>query len=495
MQTSARSLPGHHSSDEIFRETRILYWLWSTDHRRVALLQLLGIVVAGMGGLLLGLLLQVEKSTPELRLVSSQAFASAFSVHGAVMLFLLLVPVIPGVLGAFVLPAQIGARNLAFPRLHLVSVQLWTAGALCFFAAMGVGGVVSGWTLSVPLSLEGARGELWLASGLGCVALSTLLRSVVLMTSILSLRQRGLKWSRVSPLVWSLLAQGAVTLVAAPVVLGSIVALLGERAVGLGLFDPALGGDPLLFQNFFWFGMHALSYSAVVPAIGIVSHVLACGSPGGTRAPRSLLLGLVGLSFIALMSWGMQTPTSGHAMVVLTFFSLVTLLGAVPMTQILGSWVSTIRAGFQGSPSTWFALSGAGTLLLGALATLPLAALSTAVHLHGTAYEIGQAHLVFGGVALSALAGLIHFWPEMTGRHPSARAAAAGALLLGVGMLLSFLPQLALGFAGLPRRMAEYPQAFAPLQWMSLLGTLLLGTGLLLSAVSLRGETNSSRRH
>lgn len=492
MPTVASSLA--ESPADLFRETRLLYWLWSTDHRRVALLQLLGIVVACLGGGLVGLALQVEKSTPELHSLSSHAFAAAFSLHGAVLVFLLILPAIPGVVGAFLLPSQIGARNLAFPRLHLMSVQLWTVGALCFLAAMGAVGAVSGWTLSVPLSLEAGRGEWWLAAGFGFVALSILLRSVVLMTSVLTLRRRGLSWSRISPLVWSLLAQGAVTLIAAPVVLGSVVALLAERAVGLGLFDPALGGDPLLFQNFFWFGMHALVYSTVVPAVGLISHVLASAAPGGTRAPRSLLLGLVGLSLISLMSWGMQSPTAGHGIVVLTFFSLITLLGAVPMSQIVGSWLLTLRGGFVPSPAAWCALAAAGTLILGALATLPLATLSTAVSLHGTAYEVGQSHLIFGGVALAALSGLLHFWPEMTGRRPSPRLGAVGALLLGLGLPISFMPQLALGLAGLPRRMSEYPAVFAPLQQASLLGTVLVVVGGLATAVSLRGEMPSSRR-
>lgn len=463
----------------------LLSWLFSVDQRRIALMQLFGLAVSSLIGALVGLVMQLERVTPRSDLLSPEAFAASFTMHGGVMIFLLLVPAIPGTLGALVLPKLLGARNVAFPRLHLVSLQLWTLGAVLLVMAVALGGATTGWTLSVPLSLEAGLADAFLAVGMALVAFSAVLRAIVVMTSIHMLRKPGLTWSRLSPFAWSLYGHSVVTLIAGPVVVITILLLLAERSVGLGLFDPATGGDPLLFQNFFWFGAHGFAYAAILPAVGIISQVfLSLGNPQ-KQAPRSLLVGLAGLGIVGLLSWGVQTPTSGHGTISLTFFSLITLLSMVPAAQVLGSWLLSLSQGVENEAPIWFALGGLVLFVVGGLATLPLGALSTAVYLHGTTFAVGQSHLLFGSVAVAFLAGLHLWWADFGIGHYSDSLAKTGALLTISGMLVAFMPLLLLGGKGLPRRLASYPAAMQPLHIVSAAGGVALAAGITIVAISL----------
>ncbi len=468
-----------------FAERGALTWFLSLDHKRIAILQLWGLGAAFGVGVLAALSMHAEHVTPETLFLPPELYARAFTLHGVAMMFLVALPGIAATLGSFVLPLSIGARNLAFPRLNLACFHLWLVGALLLAVSIHRGGTDTGWTLLPPLSIEAPFAASYLMLAVMTLAISGVLRAVVLLATLHMLRAEGLTWRRTPPLAWSLYAHSAVVLVAAPVLVLTIILLLAERSLGVGLFDPALGGDPLLFQHFFWFAAHAIAYASVLPAIGVTSEIIATFSGAGLHARRSILIGLVGLAAVSLLAWGEHMPTSGHSISLTTFFGLVALLGLVPATHLVGSWLTSLGRGARPDAPLLLALGFVVTFVLGGLAGLFLGLQNLSVHLHGTAFVVGHSHLMLGSVVLAMLAGLHYWWPKMTGTRYRERSARVGAWLVLAGTLVAFVPQLILGARGLPRRLATYPAEHMLLQDVSAGGATLLTVGLCVLLVNL----------
>lgn len=461
-----------------FAEKGTLSWALSLDHKRIALLQLGGLGVAFLVGGVAALLLHAEQLRPGTAFLDPGTYARTFTLHGAVMMFLFLVPGIPATLGTFVLPLQIGARNVAFPRLNLAALHLWLVGALLFVVTMHQGGADTGWTLLVPLSSEAPPAAGFTALAIIALAVASVFRAVVLMATLHALRAEGVTWRRTTPLAWSLYAHSALTLVAAPVLILTLVLLLAERSFGVGLFDPALGGDPLLFQHFFWFGAHACAYAAILPAIGVATEIIGAFARGGLFGRRSILVGIIGFAAVSLLSWGEHMTTSGHSIALSAFFALVALLGLVPATHLVGSWLVSLARGTRPDAPLLLALGFVLTFVLGGLSGLFLGVQSVGVHLHGTAFVVGHSHLLLGSVVLSLLGGLHFWWSKLTGTAYSEPHARLGALVTLAGVLGAFLPQLVLGARGLPRRAATYPDELWLLENVSAAGAAVLAIGL-----------------
>ncbi len=468
-----------------FAEPGALSWLFSLDHKRIAILQLWGLTAAVVVGGLSALALHVERVVPETLVLTPELYARAFTLHGAVMIFLVALPGIPATLGAFVLPLSLGARNLAFPRLHLAAWHLWLVGALLLAISVHRGGADTGWTLLAPLSTEAGPAAAYLMLAALTLALSGILRAVVLVATLHMLRAEGLTWRRTRPFAWSLYAHSIVVLVAAPVLVLTVILLLAERNLGVGLFDPSLGGDPLLFQHFFWFAAHAIAYASILPAIGVTSEILAVFCSAGLHARRSVLIGIVGLAAVSLFAWGEHMPTSGHSMSLTTFFGLVALLGLVPATHLVGSWLTSLSRGARVDAPLLLALGFVVTFVLGGLAGLFLGVQNVGVHLHGTTFVVGHSHLMLGGTGFAMMAGLHYWWPKMTGTRYRESGARVGAWLLLSGTLVAFVPQLILGTRGLPRRLAVYPSEHQLLQIVSGAGAVLLAIGFSVLLVNL----------
>lgn len=460
-----------------------LAWILSLDHKRIAILQLWGIGAAFAVGALAALAMHAEHLTPETLFLAPELYNRAFTLHGTVMVFLVVLPGIPATLGSFVLPLSIGARNLAFPRLNLAAFHLWLVGALLLAISVHRGGADTGWTLLPPLSTEATSAAAFLMLAVMTLAISGVLRAVVLLATLHMLRAEGLSWRRTRPLAWSLYAHSVVVLVAAPVLVLTMILLLAERSLGVGLFDPTLGGDPLLFQHFFWFGAHAIAYAAVLPAVGVASEIFDTFCGGGLRARRSILIGIVGLASVSLLAWGEHMPTSGHSLSLVTLFGLLALCGLVPATHLVGSWLASLRHGAPPDTPVLLALAFVVTFVLGGLAGLLLGVQSVGVHLHATTFVVGHSHLIMSGVILALLAGLHYWWSKLTGTRYRERPARLGASLVLAGTLVAFVPQLILGARGLPRRFATYPADFRQLQEISAAGAALLvvGVGVLLA--------------
>jgi cytochrome c oxidase subunit 1 len=468
-----------------FAEKGALAWVFSLDHKRIAILQLGGLGAAFAVAAIAALSMHAEHVTPETLFLSPETYARAFTFHGAVMMFLVALPGIPATIGSFVLPLSIGARNLAFPRLNLAGFHLWIVGALLLITSVHRGGADTGWTLLPPLSTAATPAAAYLMLALMVLAISGVLRAVVLVATLHMLRTEGLTWRRTPPLAWSLYAHSVVVLVAAPVLVLTMILLLAERNLGVGLFDPNLGGDPLLFQHFFWFAAHAIAYAAVLPAIGVTSEIFGTFCLRGLCARRSVLIGIIGLATVSLLGWGEHMPTSGHALSLTTLFGLVALLGLVPATHLLGSWLTSLARGARPDAPLLLALAFVVTFVLGGLAGLFLGVQNVGVHLHGTTWVVGHSHLMLCGVVLAMVAGLHYWWPKMTGTTYRESTARIGAWAALAGTLVAFVPQLILGARGLPRRMATYPAEHMQLQDISAGGSALLGIGLCILFVNL----------
>lgn len=477
-----------------FADKGALAWILSLDHKRIAILQLWAIGAALAVGTVVGLVLQAEHAWYKTLFLDEGMYARLFTLHGVIMALLVILPGIPATLGSFVLPLSIGARNVAFPRLNLASFHLWILGALLAAVSVHQGGAQTGWTFLVPLSAEAAPAAAYLMLAVLALALSAALRAVVLLTTLHALRAEGLTWRRTPPLAWSLYAHSAVVLVAAPVLALTMVLLLAERSLGVSLFDATVGGDPLLFQHFFWFGAHGCVYSAVLPAIGVASEIIGTFSVRGLCARRSVLIGIVGLALVSLLAWGEHMPTSGHALSLATFFALVALLGLVPATHLVGSWLVSLGRGARPDAPLLLALAFVATFVLGGLAGLLLGVQDVGIHLHATAFVVGHFHLMLGSVVLATLAGLHYWWPKITGTRYAEGRARVGALTTLAGTLVAFTPLLVVGARGLPRRVATYPQEHMVLLDVSAGGGVLLAVGLGILFVNLLVALREQKR-
>ena len=453
-------------------ETGVLSWLFSLDHKRIATLQLAGAGVAFALGLALAAMMAVARVTSLAGPISAQQFGAAMTLHGLGMVFLVLLPGISATLGAFIMPLQLGARGLAFPRLHLASLHLWGIAFLLMIHAGLKGAPAAGWTLAPPLGLEAEGSMIPLATAVILLLVAAMLRAIVMIVTLHQQRARGMRWNKVPPLALSLYAQSAVQLIAAPVLVLTLLLFITERLWPAGLFSLDLGGDPTLYRHFFWFGAHALVYTCALPAVGVMGEVIKSFARSPLFARRTLVIGIAVFAGLSLLAYGSPMIASASSAESAALFSLPSALIAVPIAMFFLVWLGTIRRGKASITAPLIlALGAMSAWLVGSLAGLFLSAPSLALHLSGTTFTIAHAHyMIVGGIGLPAIAGIFLWWPKISGRMIPETLARWSALLLIASVHLSFFPLLILGSRGLPRAMATYPEQFAPLQLLSMVG-------------------------
>ncbi len=477
--------------------TSLRSWLLTTDHKRIAWLYLGSITFFFIIGSLAALLIRLELITPAGDLVSSDTYNKLFSLHGIIMVWFFLVPSIPTTLGNFLLPLMIGARDVAFPRLNLLSWYIYTLGGLFTLIATLAGGVDTGWTFYTPYSsMFSNTAVVMAATGVFVVGFSSILTGLNFIVTVHKLRAPGLTWFRLPIMVWTLYATSLIMVLATPVLSISLLLIVLERVFGIGIFDPALGGDPLLFQHLFWFYSHPAVYIMILPGMGVVSEIIPCFARRPLFGYKAVALASMGIALFGFLVWGHHMFVSGQSLYAGAVFSLFSFLVAVPSAIKVFNWTATLYQGrIHLTGPMLYALGFVGLFTLGGLTGLFLATLALDVHLHDTYFVTAHFHYIMvGGMVTAYFGGLQFWWPKMTGRMYSEIWAVIAAITLFIGFNLTFFPQYLLGIAGMPRRYHSYPEAFQLLHVASSAGAILLAVGYLLPAIYLPASLLWGRR-
>ncbi len=466
----------------------ILSWLLTKDHKRIAILYLVSVSAFFMLGGLMAMLVRLELLTPAGDLLGPDSYNRAFTMHGVLMVFFFLLPVVPAILGNFFLPIMIGAKDLAFPKINLLSWYLYIAGGCFTLYAMAQGGVDTGWTFYAPFSTTYSNTYV-MATAIGVFinGFSGILTGLNFIVTVHRMRAPGMTWFRLPLFVWAHYATSLVQVLGTPVV-AIAIALIGlERVVGLGIFDPARGGDPVLFQHLFWFYSHPAVYIMVLPAMGVISELMATFSRKPVFGYRIVAFSSIAIAVLGFLVWGHHMFVSGQSVYTSVVFSVLTMLVAVPSAIKVFNWSTTM---YEGSVSyetpMLYALGFLGLFTIGGLTGVMLATLGFDIHVHDTYFVVAHFHYVMvGGTVMAYLGGLHYWWPKMFGRMYPAFWSKISALLVFVGFNLTFFPQFIVGYLGMPRRYWQYPDEFQVWNVLSTAGASVLGVGFLLPSIYL----------
>jgi len=463
-------------------------WLLTTDHKRIALLYLASITFFFFIGGAAAVLMRLHLISPEGALFEPAAYNKLFTMHGIIMVFFFLIPSIPAVLGNFLVPMMIGARDLAFPKINLLSWYVFIAGGVLELYAIFYGGVDSGWTFYTPLSTAYLNTNVMAAAlGVFIAGFSSILTGLNFVVTIHQMRAPGLTWFRMPLFIWAMYATSIIQILGTPVVAITLALVAVERLFHVGLFDPALGGDPILFQHLFWFYSHPAVYIMILPSMGVVSELVTCFSKKKIFGYHFVAFSSVAIAVISFLVWGHHMFVSGQSIYAGLVFSVLSFAVAIPSAIKVFNWTATL---YKGSVSydapMLYALGFIGLFTMGGLTGLFLASLATDVHLHDTYFVVGHFHYIMVGGAVMGYLGGIHFWwPKITGRLYPDGWARFSALVIFVGFNLTFFPQYMVGYLGMPRRYAVYPAEFQVLNVMSSAGASILGVGYLIPLVYL----------
>ena len=486
-QTVATATTGQPEIHYLNHAKGLKSWLLTLDHKRIGLLYLISVVFFFIVGGILALLIRAELFEPGQTLMTAETYNHIFTLHGAIMIFLFLIPAVPAVLGNFALPIMIGAKDVAFPRLNLASWYIFWLGALTMLVGIVTSGLDTGWTFYTPYSTMTSSGVTWVALGVFILGFSSILTGLNFIVTVHKMRAPGLTWSRLPLFVWGLYATSIVQILATPVLGITVLLLALERIMKIGIFDPALGGDPILFQHFFWFYSHPAVYIMILPAFGVISELIGTFSRKGIFGYKFVALSSVAIAFLGFLVWGHHMFVSGQSATAATVFSLLTFLIGVPTGVKVLNWVASLYRG-----SIWlrtpllYALAFLFVFPIGGFTGIALGTLGLDVPLHDTYFVVAHFHYVMvSGGLLAFLGGLHYWWPKMFGRLYNEKLAQIAALLIFVGFNVTFFPQFILGTQGMPRRYFDYVPEFTTLHQLSTVGSWILGLGLLLVAVCL----------
>jgi len=463
-------------------------WLLTTDHKRIALLYLSSITLMFFVGGAFAVLMRLHLIQPQGALVEPDTYNKLFTLHGVIMIFFFLIPSIPATLGNFLVPMMVGARDLAFPRLNLLSWYIYAIGAIFTLYATISGGVDTGWTFYPPYSSTFSHTQVVpVALGVFITGFSSILTGLNFVVTIHKMRAPGLTWFRLPLFIWAIYATSIIMILGTPVVAITIFLLGLERLLHVGIFDPKIGGDPVLFQHLFWFYSHPAVYIMILPGLGVMSELVTCFSRKRIFGYSFVAFSSMAIAIISFLVWGHHMFVTGQSVYAGLIFSVLSFLVAIPSAVKVFNWTATL---YKGSISyqapMLYALGFIGLFTMGGLTGLFLASLATDVHLNGTYFIVAHFHYIMVGGAVMAYLGGIHFWwPKITGRMYPDGWARFAALVIFVGFNLTFFPQFIIGYLGMPRRYAVYPPEFQVLNVMSSAGASILGVGYLIPLIYL----------
>jgi cytochrome c oxidase subunit 1 len=463
-------------------------WLLTRDHKRIALLYLASVTVFFFIGGLFALLIRLELLTPAGDLVQSETYNKLFTMHGIVMIFFFLIPSIPAVLGNFFIPMMIGARDLAFPRLNLLSWYIFVVGGLFTLWAVVHGGVDTGWTFYTPYSTTYSNGYVIVtAVGIFITGFSSILTGLNFIVTVHTMRAPGLTWFRLPLFVWSHYATSLIMVLGTPVIAVTILMVGVERLFHLGIFDPKLGGDPILFQHLFWFYSHPAVYIMVLPSMGVVSEIVTTFSRKNIFGYKFVAFASIAIAVLGFLVWGHHMFVSGQSVYAGMIFSILSFMVAIPSAVKVFNWTATM---YKGSISyrtpMLYAFGFIGLFTIGGLTGLFLATLGVDVHVTDTYFIVAHFHYIMvGGAIMGYMGGIHYWWPKISGKLYPEGWARFAALVIFVGFNLTFFPQFILGYLGMPRRYHAYPEEFQVLNVMSTAGASILGIGYVLPLIYL----------
>src|SRR5450432_1423452 len=465
------------------KENGLLSWLLTGDHKRIAILYLISITFFFcIGGALAGLI-RLELLTPQSDLMASDTYNKIFTMHGVVMIFLFLVPSVPATLGNFLIPIMVGAKDLAFPKINLLSWYLYVAGGAFTLAALILGGVDTGWTFTTPLSTHYLNTNVIFAiCGVFIAGFSSIFTGLNFIVTIHKMRCPGMTWFRLPLFIWSHYAASILMVLGTPVLAITLVLVMLERTIGIGVFDPTKGGDPLLFQHLFWFYSHPAVYIMILPGFGVISETISTFSRKRVFGYTAVAFSSVAIAVFGFFVWEHHMFIMGVSNYSALVFSLLTMLVAVPSAIKIFNWTFTLQKGsITFETPMLYAFGFMGLFTIGGLTGVFLGTSGTDIHLTETYFIVAHFHFVMvGGMLMAFLSGVHFWWPKMTGRmYPEALSKLA-ALTTFIGFILTFFPQFILGYLGMPRRYHSYPPEFQVLNVLSTAGATVLGFGYLL---------------
>ena len=489
-------LDAHHDS-YLTEQKSIGSWLLTTDHKRIALLYFASITFFFFLGGASAALMRLNLVSPDGLIVDHETYNRLFTMHGVIMVWFFLVPAIPVTLGNFVTPLMLGARDLAFPRINLMSWYLFITGGILALIGLFAGGVDTAWTFYTPLSTDYAKGYVALVCcGIIISGYSSIATGLNFMVTIHTLRPPGMGWYRLPLFLWSLYAVSVIYVLATPVLAMAMLLIVFERVFKVGVFDPALGGDPLLFQHLFWFYSHPAVYIMILPGFGVISELLTAFSRKAIFGYKFIAWASVSIAIISFFVWGHHMFVAGTSLYSSVVFSLLSFAVSVPSAIKVFNWLGTLRKGFiRYNAPMIYALGFVGLFTMGGLTGLFVAALGADVHLHDTYFVVAHFHYIMVGAMVSAFFGGLHYWwPKITGRMYPEIWGQVAAVMIFFGFNLTIFPQFILGYQGMPRRYPSYDPAYQTLNVLSSAGAVILAVAYVMPLVYLTWSLVAGRR-
>ena len=462
----------------------ILGWILSTDHKRIAIIYLVAIISFFLVGMTFGFLMRLELIAPGRTIMDAQTYNSFFTLHGVIMIFLFVIPGIPAIFGNFFLPILIGARDVAFPRLNLFTWYLYVIGGL--LALMSIllpgGAADTGWTFYIPYSVRTGSNVTFALFAAFVLGFSSIFTGINFVTTVHRLRAPGMTWFKMPLSVWSWYATAWVQILATPIIGITLLLVAIERIFGVGLFDPALGGDPVLYQHLFWIYSHPAVYIMILPAMGVVSEIIPVFARRTIFGYKFIAMSSIAIATFGSLVWAHHMFTAGMSNTGQFIFSLLTMVVAIPSAIKVFNWTATLYKGsIQLDTPLLFALAFIFQFTIGGLTGIMQGILSVDIMITDTSFIVAHFHYVmFGGTGFGLFAALHYWFPKMFGKMYNLKISKIAFWIVFVGFNTTYFPMFIMGWLGMPRRYYDYLPEFHIYHLISTIGSWILVAGLLL---------------